>query len=112
MLFQFLFESETRRQPANDEENRVSVYANLACAVKPTRAAATTVQVAPSGVSGSQRSVTDEVEFKLYLHPETGILHAMCFFIFVFFGRQTYSHRSFIDTIDNNVPAFGRPDNC
>ena len=66
-LFQSQFEGETRRRQANDEENVVSVDANLASEVKPAKgggnySASSTARSEREG----QHSVTDEVGLELH----------------------------------------------
>jgi len=66
-LFQSKFEGETRRRRANDEENVVSVDANLASEVKPAKGGGNySASSTARSERGSQPSVTDEVELELH----------------------------------------------
>jgi len=63
----FQFEGETRRRRANDEENVVSVDANLVSEVKPAKGCGNySASSTARSERESQHSVTDEVELELH----------------------------------------------
>jgi leucyl/phenylalanyl-tRNA---protein transferase len=84
---QLQVEGETRRQRANDDENAVSVDANLASEVKPTKGGGNySTDSTARSEQGSQRSIADELELAGGLYG-VSIGH-------MFYGESMFSRRS------------------
>ncbi len=93
--FQLQVEGETRRQRASDDENKVSVHANLACEVKPEKGGGSySILSTTRSERGSQHSIADELKLEL-----VGGLYGVAI------GRMFYGESMFSRSTDASKAA-------